>query len=46
MKTSSKLSFTDLFANPINRNLILILVSALILATLIVTTSIILYNQF
>jgi hypothetical protein len=46
MKTTSKLSFGDLFTNPINRNIILILVSALVLATVIVTTSIIIYNQW
>ena len=46
MKTTTKLSLGDLFTNPINRNLILILVSALVFATLVVTTSIIVYNQW
>lgn len=46
MKTTTKLSFGDLFSNPINRNIILILVSTLVLATLIVTASIIIYNQW
>jgi hypothetical protein len=46
MKTTTKTSFDELISNPITRNLILILVAAMTFAILIVTASIIIYNQF
>jgi hypothetical protein len=46
MKITPKISFADIFSNPINRNLILILVIALVMAIIIVTGGIIVYNQF
>lgn len=46
MKPTTKLSLWDVFSNPINRNLVLILVFAMIAATTIVTSIIVLYNQF
>jgi hypothetical protein len=46
MKTTTKTSFDELFSNPITRNLILILVATMTFAILIVTASIIIYNQF
>jgi hypothetical protein len=46
MKTVSKSTFPELLSNPINRNLILILVATLTLAIVVVTASIILYYQF
>jgi hypothetical protein len=46
MKTIDKTSVNDLFSNPITRNLILILVTTMVLAVLIVTLAIIIYNQF
>jgi hypothetical protein len=46
MKSTDKVSFGELFTNPINRNLILILVFAFVAAMVIVTGSIVLYNQF
>jgi hypothetical protein len=46
MKTLSKNSIADVLANPISRNLILILVTTLFVATAIVTASIILYFQW
>ncbi len=46
MKTAGKISFAELFSNPIVRNLILILVTTLGFAIAIVTMSIIIYNQW
>lgn len=46
MKTTTKTSFDELFSNPITRNLILILVATMTLAIVLVTASIIIYNQF
>ncbi len=46
MKSTAKTSFDEVFSNPITRNLILILVSALALAIAVVTGAIIIYNQF
>lgn len=45
MKSLSKISITDLFSNPITRNLILILATTFGFAVAIVTLSIIIYNQ-
>lgn len=45
MKTVSKNSNSDILSNPINRNLILILVTALVVSIVVVTTSIIIYYQ-
>ena len=45
MKTVSKNSNSDILSNPINRNLILILVTALVVSIVVVTTSIIVYYQ-
>jgi hypothetical protein len=46
MKTLSKNSLPEVFSNPINRNIILILVSTLAMAIIIVTASVIAYNQW
>ncbi|HEY0653350.1 MAG TPA: hypothetical protein VGD65_09490 [Chryseosolibacter sp.] len=46
MKTVHKTTLADAFSNPITRNLILILVTTLSMAVLIVTASIVIYNQF
>lgn len=45
MKTFAKNQLTEIFSNSINRNLILILLAAMIVATFLVTASIMLYNQ-
>jgi hypothetical protein len=46
MKTLAKNQLTEIFSNSINRNLILIFFAALIVATFVVTASIMLYNQW
>lgn len=46
MKTISKNFLVEVFANSINRNLILILLVALVVATFLVSASIIIYNQW
>lgn len=46
MKTVSKNFLAEVLSNPINRNLILILVSTLAMAIVIVTASIIAYYQW
>jgi hypothetical protein len=46
MKTIDKNSLPEALSNPISRNLILILVSTLAIAIVIVTASVVIYNQF
>jgi hypothetical protein len=46
MKTLSKNSLPEVFSNPINRNLILILISTFAIAIVIVTAAVIAYNQW
>lgn len=47
MKTLAKKNvMVDIFSNSINRNLILIFCAALIVATFVVTASIMIYNQW
>lgn len=46
MKTVTKNFVAEVFSNPINRNLILILVSTLTMAIIIVTASVIAYYQW
>ena len=46
MKTLSKNFMMEFFTNSINRNLILIFLVALVVATFLVTASIIIYNQW
>ena len=46
MKTLSRNFLAEMLANPINRNLILILVSALLVAISIVTAGFFVYDQW
>lgn len=46
MKTITKNSLPEIFSNSISRNLILILFAALVIATFLVTASIVIYNQW